>query len=56
MLRSSSWQPSMYTAPDQVACWHKAARMTDTEDIELPEREPPLAWLAGYAAGWARPP
>ena len=40
----------MYTAPDQVACWYKAARMTDTEDMELPEREPPLACLAGYAA------
>ena len=40
----------MYTAPDQVACWYKAARMTGTEDMELLEREPPLACLAGYAA------
>ena len=30
--------------------------MTDTDDMEPLEREPPLAWLAGYAAGWARPP
>ena len=44
----------MYTAPDQVACWHKAARMTDTEDMELLEREPPLAWPASYAAEAAR--
>jgi len=30
MLRSSSWQPSTDTPSDQVACWHKAVRMTDT--------------------------
>ena len=27
-----------------------AARMTDTADVELLEREPPLAWLATWAA------
>lgn len=44
----------MYTAPDQVACWYKAARMTDTGDMELLAREPSLALLAGYAAGARR--
>ena len=56
MLRSSPWQPSTTAAdltapsPGRPPIMAHAARMTDTGDMELLEREPSLALLAGYAA------